>query len=226
MSMQNISNRAILLVRISDDKAGDAAGVARQENDGRALADRLKWRVAEVIVENDVSAFKRKRIPLADGRTELRTVRPGFRTALDKLATGTRDGLLVYDLDRTARDPRDLEDLIDVVEMRHPRVPVDSVTGSLRLATDADITMARVMVAVANKASRDTARRVARKHVELASQGKPGGGGFRGDGFTASYEHIPVEAAIIREIAARILGTWDSWTPEQRAAACRCTGSP
>lgn len=212
-----IPNRAILLVRISDDKAGDAAGVARQETDGRALADRLKWHIAEVIVENDVSAFKRKRITLADGRTELRTVRPGFRSALDKLASGTRDGLLAYDLDRTARDPRDLEDLIDVVEMRQPRVPVESVTGSLRLATDADITMARVMVAVANKASRDTARRVARKHEELASQGKPGGGGFRGYGFTAAYEHIPAETKIIREIAARIVGAWDGWTPEQRA---------
>jgi DNA invertase Pin-like site-specific DNA recombinase len=211
--------RAILLVRISDDKAGDAGGVGRQEVDGRSLADRLGWTIAEVIVENDVSAYKRRRIRLPDGTTALRTVRPGFRSVLDKLASGERDGLLAYDLDRTARDPRDLEDLIDVVESKNPRIPVESVTGSLRLANDADVSMARIMVAIANKSSRDTARRVARKHEQLAAEGKPGGGGFRGYGFTAEgHAVVEDEAEILREIGARILGDWDGWTDEQRAS--------
>lgn len=209
--------KAVLLVRISDDKAGDGEGVGRQEADGRALAERLGWIVAEVVIENDTSAYKRRRTKLPDGSTALRTVRPGFRSAVDKLASGERDGLLAYDLDRTARDPRDLEDLIDVVESRTPRIPVESVTGSLRLATDSDVTMARVMVAVANKSSRDTARRVTRKHEELAAAGKPPGGGYRGYGFTAAgHEPIEDEAAIIREIGARVLGDWDGWTDEQR----------
>jgi site-specific DNA recombinase len=209
---------AILLVRISDDKAGDAAGVGRQEDDGRTLADRLGWNIAEVIVENDTSAYKRRKVRLADGTTALRTVRPGFRSALDKLASGERDGLLAYDLDRTARDPRDLEDLIDIVESKNPRIPVQSVSGSLRLDTDGDITMARVLVAVANKSSRDTARRVARKHEALAAEGKPGGGGFRGYGFTEKgHEVIEDEAEILREIGARILGDWDGWTASQKA---------
>ncbi|MDQ3480180.1 MAG: recombinase family protein, partial [Actinomycetota bacterium] len=50
--------RAAILVRISDDRAGDAAGVGRQEKDARALAERLGWQVGEVIIENDVSAYK------------------------------------------------------------------------------------------------------------------------------------------------------------------------
>ncbi|WP_344629687.1 recombinase family protein [Streptomyces glaucosporus] len=189
-------------MRISDDDEGDQKGVRRQEADGRALADRLGWTIAEVITENDTSAFKRRKVKLPDGTTALRTVRPGFRAALDKLASGARDGLLAYDLDRTARDPRDLEDLIDVVEARTPRIPVESVTGSLRLANDADVTMARVMVAVANKASRDTSRRVARKHQELAAEGKPGGGGFRGYGYTRDgLEIVPAEAAVVAQVA-------------------------
>lgn len=213
-----LPTRAVLLVRISDDKAGDAQGVGRQESDGRALADRLGWQVAEVIVENDTSAYKRRRVKLPDGTTALRTVRPGFRAALDKLASGERDGLLAYDLDRVARDPRDLEDLIDIVESRKPYIPVASVTGSLRLDDDSGIAMARVMVAIANKSSRDTARRVTRKHEALAAEGKPPGGGYRGYGFTAAgHEPIEEEAEILREIAARILGDWDGWTPEQRA---------
>lgn len=199
--------RAILLVRISDDKAGDGAGVERQEKDGRALADRLGWTIAEVIVENDTSAYKRRKVKLPDGTTALRTVRPWFRATIDKLSSGERDGLLAYDLDRVARDPRDLEDLIDVVESKTPRIPVESISGSLRLATDGDVTMARVLVAVANKASRDTARRVTRKHEELAEQGKWNGGGFRGYGFDPKNGHavIPAEAEILREIGDRIL---------------------
>jgi site-specific DNA recombinase len=157
------------------------------------------------IVENDTSAFKRKKITLPDGRRELRTVRPGFRQALAMLADGRADGLMAYDLDRAVRDPRDLEDLIDVVEAKVPRIPVDSVTGSLRLANDADVTMARVMVAVANKASRDTARRVSRARQRQAEEGQWGGGkrpfGFGPDGVTVD----PAEAGEIRRAADAIL---------------------
>lgn len=196
--------RAAILVRISDDKAGDAAGVGRQEGDARALADRLGWQVGEVIVENDVSAFKRRTVTLPDGSTALRVVRPGFRRLLELLALGQVDGLIAYDLDRVARDPRDLEDLIDVVEAS--RVPVESVSGSLRLANDSDITMARVMVAVANKSSRDSSRRIKRKHDQLAAEGKYAGGGARRFGFEPDgVTQRPDEVEAILWAASEIL---------------------
>ncbi len=191
-------------VRISDDKAADAAGVGRQERDCRDLAERQGWTVADVYVENDTSAFKRRSVRLPDGRTGLRVVRPAFRRLLDDLASGACDALIAYDLDRVARDPRDLEDLIDVVETRH--IPTRSVTGSLDLGSDAGVTMARVMVAVANKSSRDTARRVARKQEELAEQGRVSGGGIRAFGYERDGKTVnPEEAAVVREIADRIL---------------------
>lgn len=202
--------RAILLLRISDDKDGEAAGVGRQEEDGRRLAERLGWTIGpdetHVIIENNTSAFKRRTIRLPDGSTALRTVRPGFRRGLEMLASDAADGLLAYDLDRVARDPRDLEDLIDTVESKRPPIPVESVSGSLKLANDADVSMARVMVAMANKSSRDTARRVSRKHEELAANGKPGGGGIRAygyerDGMTIREE----EAEAVRWMAQQIL---------------------
>ena len=197
----------MIYVRISDDKAGEGLGVARQETDARVLAERLGWGLMEeVILENDTSAFKRKRVKLPNGKTQLRVHRPGFRRVLDLLDSGAADGLIAYDLDRTARDPRDLEDLIDVVESRTPRVPVRSVTGSLRLDNDADVTMARVMVAVANKSSRDTARRVSRKMDELAAQGIYAGGGARRYGYEKDgYTIREDEAAVIRDAAARVL---------------------
>lgn len=215
--------RAVLLLRISYRKAEDdeqtseveaaraefSKGIGRQEEDGRALAKRLGWTVTKVIPEDDTSAFKRRKIKLPDGTTALRTVRPGFRAALDMLASGECDGLIADDLDRVARDPRDLEDLIDVVESRRPRIPVESVTGSLRLANDADITMARIMCAVANKSSRDTSRRVSRKHEELAAEGRVGGGGFRPYGYERDGVTVcEAEAEVIRWMAARVLEGW------------------
>jgi site-specific DNA recombinase len=195
--------RAAVLVRISDDRAGDAAGVARQEADARALADRLGWTVGEVVAENDVSAFKRRVVSLPDGTRGRRVVRPAFRRLLAMLQIGESDGLIAYDLDRVARDPRDLEDLIDVVE--RTRVPVESVSGSLRLSSDADVTMARIMCAVANKESRDKSRRISRKMREIAEQGGHSGGprrfGFESDGVT----HRKAEVAAIRWAARQIL---------------------
>jgi site-specific DNA recombinase len=199
-----LPKRAVLLVRISDDREGEEKGVRRQEDDGRRLAAKLGWDIAEVVVENDTSAFKRRKVRLPDGTHALRVVRPGFRRCLELLGSGLADGLLAYDLDRVCRDPRDLEDLIDVVEQR--RIPVTSVSGSLRLASDADITMARVMVAVANKSSRDTSRRVARKHEELAEKGRPSGGGRRPFGYERDGMTIrEAEAEAIRTAAAMLL---------------------
>ena len=43
---------------------------------------------------------------------------------------------------------------------RAPGIEIRSVSGSLRLDNDGDITMARVLVTMANKSSRDTSRRV------------------------------------------------------------------
>lgn len=201
--MSSVKHSAIL-VRISDDKADDAQGVARQEKDCRALAKQLGWGVGQVYIENDTSAYKRRTVRLPDGSSALRTVRPAFRQLLADLATGACDGLIGYDLDRVARDPRDLEDLIDVVEAS--KIPNRAVTGSLDLSTDSGITMARVMVAVANKASRDTARRVTRKQQELAEQGKHKGGGLRSygyerDGLTVRED----EAEVLRRIAGDVL---------------------
>ena len=207
--MTVIPQQAILLARISDARGDDTHGVDGQVDGGHAHAARLGWGIGpastHVIVENDTSAFKRRKITLPDGRKELRTVRPGFRRALAMLATGEADGLIAIDLDRACRDPRDLEDLIDIVESHRPRIPVESVTGSLRLANDSDVTTARIMVAVANKASRDTGRRVSNARKLQAATGRYGGGrrsfGFEPDGVTIR----PSEAAEITRASEAIL---------------------
>lgn len=172
--------RAILLCRISDGRDPDSVSIPNQKRDGRRFGDYLGWGFGpaetHLVIEDGVSAYKRKQVEQADGSIIWRTVRPEFKRALEMLHEGEADGLIAYNLDRTIRDPYDLEDLIGVVYMRSPKIPVRVVTGSLRLENDDDIAMARTLTAFANKSSSDTGRRVARTARSRAEAGRFGGG--------------------------------------------------
>ncbi|MER5259318.1 recombinase family protein [Streptomyces sp. NPDC002855] len=184
-------------VRISNDPLEEEKGVTRQREDVEELAGRLGWKVGKIYPENDTSAYKRKQIELPDGRHVWRVIRPEFRQMLRDYQDGVIDGIIVYDLDRLARQPRDLEDLIDLVD--HYRRPVVGVTGSLDLMTDNGKAMARVLMAMANKSSADTARRVSRASIQRAREGKslpPNRAfGWQEDRLTRR----PKEAALIRK---------------------------
>jgi DNA invertase Pin-like site-specific DNA recombinase len=150
--------------RISDDKEEEARGVARQAADNEAQAKLRGWKVAEHYQDNDFSAFKEN------------VTRPAFERLLADLESGVLDGVVVYNQDRFVRQPSDLERAIRVYDRAKAagrQLVFATVSGDLDLGSDDGITMARVMVAFANKASRDTARRVARKHLEFAQEGRP-----------------------------------------------------
>jgi site-specific DNA recombinase len=68
--------RAAIYCRISLDRAGAGLGVARQQEDCRELAIRLGWPVAEVYVDNDVSAYSGK-------------PRPAWQQLLAQVGSGT-----------------------------------------------------------------------------------------------------------------------------------------
>ncbi|WP_223227621.1 recombinase family protein [Leifsonia xyli] len=164
-----VGRRAVVYVRISDDPEGLERGVDRQEEDFRAVAAAEGLEVVAVFRENDTSAFKQRTIVLPSGEKVRRVIRPKFRAMLQLMANDGGDVLIAYDLDRAVRDPRDLEDLIES-KMLHG-YGGRSATGSLRLDTDSDVAMARVLVAMANKSSADTARRVARASKQRAVEG-------------------------------------------------------
>ena len=101
---------------------------------------------------------------------------------------------------------RDLEDLVDVI--REHKANARSLSGSLTLTsggTDAEHLTARIMVAVANKSSADTARRVTEARQRQAEHGQFGGGGrpygYARDGVTL----VPAEAVEITRAAAAVL---------------------
>ncbi|MFB7364728.1 recombinase family protein [Streptomyces hydrogenans] len=152
-----------IYTRISRDDEGEALGVGRQRTDCERLADLRTWQPVKVYEDNDVSAFKRN------------VVREEFELMLKDLKAGLIDGVVSYDLDRLARQPQDLERLIEIYDDR-PRLEFATVTNDVNLGTADGRTMARIMVAFANKSSHDTSRRLKRKHLELAQQGKSNGG--------------------------------------------------
>jgi site-specific DNA recombinase len=212
-----------LYLRLSDLRVED--DFDKRKAKLQAFATALGWEVFRVIVENDLapprkdgkvrmaSAFKRKRIRTPSGKVELRVVRPGFREVLDDITTGRANGLLAEDLDRIVRDPRDLEDLLDACEMTG--ASARSLSGSLTLTnggTEAEKSMARVLVAMANKASADTARRVAEgreRHWGESYQGGPRPFGFVAAAETEAHRRtlliVDDEAEVIRQAADDIL---------------------
>lgn len=167
-------------------------GVARQLEDCERLAERKGWLIVERFVDDDVSAWSGKR-------------RPQYARCLDALDAGVIDGLLVYDLDRLHRQPRELEEFIDLCERLRLR-NVASVSGEIDLTTPDGQFQARILGAVAKKESDDKSRRIRRKHEELAVNGKVSGGGSRPYGYNDDRRTLRAsEAAIVRECARRFL---------------------
>lgn len=217
---------ADLYLRLSDGR--DLTSLQARERKLRREADRRGWTVRRVVTENDVtptkngksrnaSAFKRRKIGVdKHGNPIMRVWRPGFRSILDALATRQTHAVLAEDLDRAVRDPRDLEDLLDIIEA--VKGTAASLSGSLQLTrggTDAEIGMARGKVNHANMESRDKARRV-RDARERQAEEAIWAGGRRPYGFTpvahpeGKYQNTRLEideseAAVIREVAVQLL---------------------
>ncbi|WP_369255580.1 recombinase family protein [Streptomyces sp. R35] len=153
----------------------DIKNTEEQERNGRGFVGSRGGRYVHTYTQPDTSAWKRKRVRLPDGSLGYCVVRPVFEGALEDLKRGKApngeriDGLIVYDIDRLTRDPRHLEDAIDTVEHYHR--PIIHITGTLDLLTDNGRAMARVVVAMANKQSADTARRVRRNHKARRDRG-------------------------------------------------------
>ncbi len=98
--------RAAVYLRISQDHTGEGLAVERQREDALRLAKDRRWKVASEYVDNSISA------------SDSRKVRPGYDALCRDFEAGLWDALIVYDLDRLTRQPRQLEDWIDAAEGR------------------------------------------------------------------------------------------------------------
>lgn len=190
--MPRPASSAAIYCRISEDPRGEGLGVARQEADCRALAERLGWTVGRVYIDNDTSAYKRGR------------PRKAYTAMLDAVRAGRHDAILAYRSDRLYRRADDLEDFIRVVE--DAGIPVETVaSGHVDLTTAHGRLTARILGATAAAESEVNSERVRRAIRERVEQGLPGGGsrpfGYEDDKRTIRES----EADEIRKAAARIL---------------------
>ncbi|MFN2502967.1 MAG: recombinase family protein [Acidimicrobiales bacterium] len=176
--------RAGVYTRISWDPVGQRAGVERQRVDCEALCADRGWEITEYYEDNDRSAYSGKR-------------RPAYERMLTAVEERRLDAVVTWHNDRLHRSPRELEAFIDLVERSRVRMAV--VTGGdYDLTTPEGRFTARIVGAVARKESEDRSRRVRRKHLELAEQGRPAshlGWGVRNE----------AERELVREAAGRVL---------------------
>lgn len=181
--------RAAIYTRISRDLQLEGLGVARQLKDCRALAAKHDWEVVEEFEDNDISASGGK-------------ARPAYLRLKALMETRAVDVVVVYAADRLHRNSRELEDWIDLAKATGINIH-SATSGNIDLSTPEGQIMARVVTAFAAGEVAKTRMRIVRKHLELAESGAwPGQKCY---GFTADGEVVEEEAAVIREMAARVL---------------------
>lgn len=193
-----------IYARISEDHEGRSLGVVRQLTDCHGLAWRKQFRVTREFVDNDTSASSRRR-------------RPDYGAMIKAAEAGEIRAIVVWDVDRLTRRPRELEDFIDLAD-RHG-LQLASVGGELDLATEQGRLTARIKGAVARHEAEAASRRIKSKQRELAESGGLTNGGPRPFGYrwmfggpdksgrrkVASVELHPEEAPVVREVARRKL---------------------
>lgn len=202
-----MTHRDVGYARLSHADPDEAGAIARQKQDIRQVStstgghlvtvDNHQGEPVEILVDNAVSASryarrKRKDYPLIETYAR----------------AGLIDRAVIYDVDRLLRIPRELEDLIDLVEDLDGGFTVVAVNGELDLTTADGRFFARMRVAQAAKESDDLSRRIRRQIVQGAERGVPRNArgrarpfGFADDGIA----HNPDEAALIRQAAEDVL---------------------
>jgi DNA invertase Pin-like site-specific DNA recombinase len=158
--------------RISKSPDGDLEKTDRQLSDILHNISARHARLGEVLRDDNLSAWKRK------------VRRPGWERLMDRLESGTSQGVVCWHTDRLMRQSPDLERLIDIGN--RPGYIVGSCFGEYSLDSSDGRFALRIVVASATKGSDDTSVRQKRKAEAMRVVGKLNGGGrafgFPGNG--------------------------------------------
>ena len=178
----NASTTAIY-TRISEDRQ-DGAGVARQLEDCRRVASRQAWEIIGEYEDNDFSASK-----------YATKARPAYAKLLADITAGNVSRIVVWHVDRLYRQPRELQDLIDLVDAGQLSI-VSVNSGEIDLSNSDGVFMARTLVNFSEKESADKSRRISRAKLQAREKGIPSGGS-RAFGWRDQMTPDPAEAALI-----------------------------
>lgn len=189
-----------IYARISSDAEGRGLGVKRQLTDCEREAKRRSWDVADRFVDNDVSATRSKS-------------RPQYVRMLEAIESGAIEAVIVWDVDRLTRTPRELEDVIDLADRYG--LQLANIGGDIDLSTPQGRMTARIKGTVARHETEQQSKRIRRKFEDKARAGEPHGPapfGFRrvyetddhGRRLSARDVIDEAQAAVIREGAERL----------------------
>lgn len=186
------SDRAVIYVRESLDKWGDARAVERFEAGCRQLCERRGLRIVRVLRDNDVRASKGNK-----GK--------GYAETLRMMRNRETDYVVVPVVDRFVRTMRDLEDIIDICEQTG--VVVLATSGDIDLSHDQGRLVGRILASVAKgemerkgKRQKDASEQAAKMGTRRT--GCPRSFGYEDDRVTLR----PDEADAIRWAADALLG--------------------
>jgi site-specific DNA recombinase len=158
-----VSEPTAIYTRISEDRQ-EGAGVRDQFEDATDLCRRNGWTDVVPFEDNDISASR-----------YARKNRPSYRAMLNQIREGKIKRIVVAHIDRLYRQPKELEELIDLADAG--RIEIMSVySGPVDLSTSDGRAMARIQIAIAAKASEDTSRRVLRAKQRNREAGLHNGG--------------------------------------------------
>lgn len=180
--------------RISKDLDGSGKGVNRQEKECRKFAATNGLEVAEIYIDNDISAYSGKQ-------------RPAYEQMLKDLEEQRITGVICWHVDRLYRHSKDLESLVDIVERTGAEIRTLKA-GDLDLNTATGRMMARMVATISSYEVDHQIERQKAAHADRAARGVYRGGyipyGYHyvSRGVIEKDEH---EAAVIRMAAEHIL---------------------
>lgn len=182
--------RCGVYLRQSDDPRDDELAVSRQ---WREIIDKIctprGWDPIRYC-DNDRTAVGKKRLL------------PDRDRMLADIESGQLQAMAVWDCDRLYREPRDLEDIIDLFEAYH--VLLATVTGDIDLGTDNGRLFARVKGAFAKAETERRSARQKSKARQLADAGQRWGS-RRAFGYDFDDRLIPEEAEPLAQLYHMIL---------------------
>jgi DNA invertase Pin-like site-specific DNA recombinase len=186
-----------IYVRISSDKIGAGIGVENQRADCDNLRATEQLPAAELYVDNDLTAnAPAGKLPR----------RPAYARLVEDITARRITTVIVWHTDRLHRTPRELEDLIDLVELNP--VTIRTVkAGFIELSTPAGRAVARTLCAWAKYESEHKADRVRLRARAKAEHGEAEkGGNLRPFGYDNDrVTVVEEEAAEVRWMCDQIL---------------------
>ena len=131
MTARKAGTRTVVYARISQDRGGERVGVKRQVEDCLQLVQERGFVLAhEPFVDNNVSAYSGK-------------PGPGYRDMVRLIESDGVGVIVVWHIDRPYRSPRELEDLIDLVEGKGMVVVPVTADSTIDLSSSDGILVAR-----------------------------------------------------------------------------------